>query len=111
MDPDSREHWRQRSSFVPGQYLTYTVTAFNAGDGSTTGVVVSDPIPSGLLLINNGVNTMTLTGGGSGYTSAPTVVFSSGAATAVAGLNSAEPAPETRNSPFLDRVTMQARGG
>src|SRR6266702_4552924 len=46
------------TNFVPGQSFTYTVTAFNAGSGSASGVVVSDPIPSGLILINNGVSTM-----------------------------------------------------
>ena|GEM_PF-430558 len=74
------------TSFVPGQWLTFTVSAVNAGYGSTNSVVAGDSLPSGLLLINNGVNTASLSGGGSGYTSTPNVVFSGGGGSGAAAV-------------------------
>ncbi len=68
------------TNFVPNDTFTYTITALNAGTAAASGVVVSDPIPSGLILQSfaNSVVSIAITNGGSGYLAAPTISFTGG---------------------------------
>jgi uncharacterized repeat protein (TIGR01451 family) len=83
------------TSLVPGQSFSYTVNITNAGNGIATGVFATDPLPSfitptGYNAVTDAVAAITVTGGGSGYTSVPTVNLSGGGgngATAVAVLS------------------------
>ena len=81
------------SNFAPGDTFSYRLSVVNAGNGSATSVVVTDPIPSQFTPISyttsgSSVAVINITGGGSGYVSAPLVSFAGGggagaAATAV----------------------------
>ena len=82
--PDVRVSKRASgNSFVPGNSFTYTVDIVNAGYGLATGVALTDTLPSYINATSatssvNGVASVTLTGGGSGYTSVPLVTISGG---------------------------------
>ncbi len=77
------------NNFVPGDKYSYTIAVVNTGTGGATGVTVTDTLASYLTPLNyttsaTSVASIAVTNGGSGYTSAPSVSFSSGAATATA---------------------------
>jgi uncharacterized repeat protein (TIGR01451 family) len=76
------------TSFIPGDTFSYTVNAFNAGTAAASGVVVSDPIPSGLILQSSGnsVVSVAVNAGGSGYTAAPTISFTGGGGSGAAAV-------------------------
>jgi uncharacterized repeat protein (TIGR01451 family) len=65
------------TQFNPGDPFTYTITALNAGTADATNVTVADPLPSGLTLLSaaKSVISASIVAGGTGYTSAPTVIF------------------------------------
>jgi uncharacterized repeat protein (TIGR01451 family) len=75
-----------QTSLVPGNTFFYTVSAVNAGTGTGTSVVVTDTLPAHISSTNytgstNTVAVVTVTNGGSGYVSAPTVTLSGGGGT------------------------------
>jgi uncharacterized repeat protein (TIGR01451 family) len=82
--PDVRVSKRASgTNFVPGNSFSYTVDIVNAGYGLATGVTLTDTLPSYINATSAtgsiaGVASISVAGGGSGYTSAPAVTISSG---------------------------------
>ncbi len=77
------------NNFVPGDKFSYTIAVVNTGTGAASSVTVTDTIASYLTPLSyttsaTSVASIAVTNGGSGYTSAPAVSFSSGTATATA---------------------------
>jgi uncharacterized repeat protein (TIGR01451 family) len=74
-------------SFIPGGTLTYTVDVVNAGNGIAGAVSLSDALPSYFTATSatatptNGIASVTVNSGGSGYTTPPTVTLSGGGGT------------------------------
>ena len=68
------------TNFIPGNSFTYTIDVVNAGTGIASAVVLTDPLPSiisptSFTAPTTSVASVTITGGGSGFTSAPGVIF------------------------------------
>ena len=77
------------TNYIPGDKYSYTIAVVNSGTGAASSVVVTDPLPSYVTALSftnsaTSVAAINISSGGSGYTSAPTVVFSSGTAAATA---------------------------
>ncbi len=71
------------TSLVPGGTFNYAINVVNAGIGSASGVTITDVLPSVINSTNyigsvSSVDVVNITGGGSGYATAPTVSFSGG---------------------------------
>jgi len=69
------------TALVPGQSVTFTVDATNAGNGRANTAVITDTLPSYIstsLTATTSVAWIQVTGGGSGYAVAPGVTFSGG---------------------------------
>ena len=76
------------TALAPGDSFQYTIDVVNAGTGSATGVIVTDPLPSHLTTSNTSttvVSGVSITAGGSGYATAPAVTFTGGGGTGAAG--------------------------
>jgi uncharacterized repeat protein (TIGR01451 family) len=68
------------NNFVPGNSFTYTVDVVNAGNGIAGGVVMTDTLPTYINATSatgptTSVRSITVTAGGSGYTTAPAVAI------------------------------------
>lgn len=77
-----------KTSLVPGESFTYTIDVVNAGTGTATGVVMTDPLPSHITTSatsTNIVSTVNITAGGTGYVTAPTATFTGGGGSGAAG--------------------------
>ncbi|HEY2093393.1 MAG TPA: C25 family cysteine peptidase [Thermoanaerobaculia bacterium] len=71
------------TTFVPGNSFTYTVDVVNAGYGLATGVTLADTLESYINATSAtgsvaGVASISVTGGGSGYTTTPAVTILGG---------------------------------
>jgi len=71
------------SNYVPGDSFSYTLSVVNSGTGAASSVVVTDTLPTYLTATSftssaTAVAAINITSGGSGYTTAPGVVFAGG---------------------------------
>jgi uncharacterized repeat protein (TIGR01451 family) len=78
------------TAVVPGQAFSYTIDVVNSGNGTATGVVMVDTLPSYISSTNytgatNTVAAVNVTNGGAGYVTPPAVSFTGGGGTGAAG--------------------------